>query len=152
VERAIKRFSGPDLHQKNVKKHFVSDRESADDLNGVCSAVIQRTLMNWGRCWSENLEPGICWFVPLSMCSGQQAYKFVTNSLSMSMLFLFLQSSVTAECWLYSQMFCRCPQQAHVGKPLAVDGTFTDSSQPTFPAKSSGWMDEKSTYKSLTAQ
>ena len=49
VKRAIKRFSGPDLHQKNVKKHFVSDRESADDLNGVCSAVIQRKLLNWGR-------------------------------------------------------------------------------------------------------
>ena len=49
MKRAIKRFSGPDLHQKNVKKHFVSDNESADDLNGVCSAVIQRTLMNCGR-------------------------------------------------------------------------------------------------------
>ena len=49
MKRAIKRFSGPDLQQKNVKKHFVSDKESADDLNGVFSAVIQRTLMNWGR-------------------------------------------------------------------------------------------------------
>lgn len=49
MKRAIKRFSGPDLSPVNVKKHFVSDRESADDLSNVCSAVIQRTLMNWGR-------------------------------------------------------------------------------------------------------